>query len=133
MNTIYYPMYYLTQPIRTLSKLSQSIQLQRRLNSIQFPILQSLYTSTVSSMSTGHVEVGQSPPSQPTTTIFDKIISKQIPAKIIYEDDKLLAFHGMYNIIHIIPYCIMLNDSIMTILIQFNYLCTAQHSDRSVC
>lgn len=25
-------------------------------------------------------------------TIFDKIISKEIPAKIIYEDDKAMAF-----------------------------------------
>ena len=28
-------------------------------------------------------------------TIFDKIISKEIPAKIIYEDDICLAFHDV--------------------------------------
>lgn len=28
-------------------------------------------------------------------TIFDKIISKEIPAKIIYEDDKALAFQDI--------------------------------------
>lgn len=28
-------------------------------------------------------------------TIFDKIISKEIPAKIIFENDKLLAFHDV--------------------------------------
>jgi hypothetical protein len=28
-------------------------------------------------------------------TIFDKIISKEIPAKIIYEDDQCLAFHDI--------------------------------------
>ncbi|KAL3279946.1 hypothetical protein HHI36_017452 [Cryptolaemus montrouzieri] len=28
-------------------------------------------------------------------TIFDKIISKEIPAKIIYENDKVLAFHDV--------------------------------------
>lgn len=28
-------------------------------------------------------------------TIFDKIISKEIPAKIIYEDDQALAFHDV--------------------------------------
>lgn len=29
------------------------------------------------------------------TTIFDKIISKEIPADIIYEDDKCLAFNDV--------------------------------------
>lgn len=28
-------------------------------------------------------------------TIFDKIISKEIPANILYEDDKCLAFHDI--------------------------------------
>eukprot|EP01017_Pseudomicrothorax_dubius_P035860 TRINITY_DN5082_c0_g1_i1.p1 TRINITY_DN5082_c0_g1~~TRINITY_DN5082_c0_g1_i1.p1 ORF type:complete len:124 (+),score=35.29 TRINITY_DN5082_c0_g1_i1:100-471(+) len=28
-------------------------------------------------------------------TIFDKIINKEIPAKIIYEDDQALAFHDI--------------------------------------
>lgn len=28
-------------------------------------------------------------------TIFDKIVAKQIPAKIIYEDDLCLAFHDV--------------------------------------
>ncbi|XP_055836966.1 histidine triad nucleotide-binding protein 1-like [Episyrphus balteatus] len=28
-------------------------------------------------------------------TIFDKIISKEIPAKVFYEDDKCLAFHDV--------------------------------------
>ncbi len=28
-------------------------------------------------------------------TIFDKIISKEIPAKIVYEDDLVLAFHDI--------------------------------------
>merc|ERR1711879_686014 len=28
-------------------------------------------------------------------TIFEKIISKEIPAKIIYEDEKCLAFHDV--------------------------------------
>ncbi|KAK9884853.1 hypothetical protein WA026_009077 [Henosepilachna vigintioctopunctata] len=28
-------------------------------------------------------------------TIFDRIISKEIPANIIYENDKLLAFHDV--------------------------------------
>lgn len=31
----------------------------------------------------------------PEDTIFAKIISKQIPAKIVYEDDKCLAFHDI--------------------------------------
>lgn len=29
------------------------------------------------------------------TTIFDKIIAKEIPAKIAYEDDYVLAFHDI--------------------------------------
>lgn len=29
------------------------------------------------------------------TTIFDKIIAKEIPAKIAYEDDQCLAFHDV--------------------------------------
>ena len=28
-------------------------------------------------------------------TIFDKIISKEIPANIVYEDDRALAFHDI--------------------------------------
>lgn len=31
----------------------------------------------------------------PTTTIFGKIIDGSIPAKIIYRDDKCLAFHDV--------------------------------------
>ena len=41
-------------------------------------------------------EEGLEPPvdlSQPT--IFDKIIAKEIPAKIVYEDDHSLAFHDV--------------------------------------
>jgi histidine triad (HIT) family protein len=29
------------------------------------------------------------------STIFDKIIAKQIPAKIVYEDERVLAFHDI--------------------------------------
>mmetsp|Transcript_10192 Transcript_10192/g.8742 ORF Transcript_10192/g.8742 Transcript_10192/m.8742 type:complete len:125 (-) Transcript_10192:92-466(-) len=29
------------------------------------------------------------------TTIFDKIIAKEIPSKIVYEDDLVLAFHDI--------------------------------------
>ena len=28
-------------------------------------------------------------------TIFEKIIAREIPAKIIYEDDEVLAFHDV--------------------------------------
>lgn len=61
-------------------------------------MLSILPTSTLSlskqHMSTsGHKEVGLQPPSQPQPTIFDKIIDKQIPAKIIFENDNVLAFH----------------------------------------
>lgn len=42
------------------------------------------------------------PPSEPTInpnmaekTIFQRIIDKEIPAKIIYEDDRCLAFHDV--------------------------------------
>lgn len=31
----------------------------------------------------------------PTKTIFQKIIDKEIPAKICYEDDRCLAFHDV--------------------------------------
>jgi len=31
----------------------------------------------------------------PETTIFDKIIAKEIPAKIAYEDDLCIAFHDV--------------------------------------
>jgi len=31
----------------------------------------------------------------PGPTIFDKIISKEIPANIVYEDEKALAFHDV--------------------------------------
>ncbi|KAL9683948.1 hypothetical protein QQ045_021377 [Rhodiola kirilowii] len=29
------------------------------------------------------------------TTIFDKIVKKEIPAKIVYEDDQVLAFRDI--------------------------------------
>ncbi|XP_058833523.1 uncharacterized HIT-like protein slr1234 [Topomyia yanbarensis] len=35
------------------------------------------------------------PPGADANTIFDKIIQKQIPADIIYEDDKCLAFNDV--------------------------------------
>lgn len=28
-------------------------------------------------------------------TLFEKIVARQIPAKIVYEDDKVLAFHDI--------------------------------------
>jgi len=47
-------------------------------------------------MSSQHKEIGTEPPKQAEKeTIFDKIIRKEIPAKIIYEDDKALAFHDV--------------------------------------
>eukprot|EP00356_Strombidium_inclinatum_P007220 CAMPEP_0170487224 /NCGR_PEP_ID=MMETSP0208-20121228/6086_1 /TAXON_ID=197538 /ORGANISM="Strombidium inclinatum, Strain S3" /LENGTH=107 /DNA_ID=CAMNT_0010761441 /DNA_START=15 /DNA_END=338 /DNA_ORIENTATION=+ len=33
--------------------------------------------------------------SEEEVTIFDKIVAKEIPAKIIYEDDKCLAFNDV--------------------------------------
>lgn len=43
-------------------------------------------------------EVIKAQTSSPTQfeTLFDKIIRKEIPAKIIYEDDNLLAFHDKF-------------------------------------
>jgi histidine triad (HIT) family protein len=32
---------------------------------------------------------------EPTETIFSKIIKREIPAKIVYEDDRALAFHDI--------------------------------------
>lgn len=32
---------------------------------------------------------------RPEDTIFAKIVSKEIPAKIVYEDEKCLAFHDI--------------------------------------
>ncbi|RZC32922.1 histidine triad nucleotide-binding protein 1-like, partial [Asbolus verrucosus] len=37
----------------------------------------------------------QASPLKQQTTIFDKIITKEIPADIIYEDDKCLAFNDV--------------------------------------
>ncbi|KAJ6804832.1 14 kDa zinc-binding protein [Iris pallida] len=34
-------------------------------------------------------------PSDDAPTIFDKIINKEIPSKIVYEDDKVLAFRDI--------------------------------------
>lgn len=33
---------------------------------------------------------------KPSVTIFDKIIRKEIPAKIVFEDDQCLAFHDVH-------------------------------------
>lgn len=41
------------------------------------------------------VEKARSADKKSKTTIFDKIISKEIPAQIIYEDDHCLAFHDV--------------------------------------
>jgi len=41
-------------------------------------------------------EIGIDPPTDDSSpTIFDKIINKQIPANIIYEDDQCLAFRDI--------------------------------------
>ncbi|KAA8499124.1 Histidine triad nucleotide-binding protein 1 [Porphyridium purpureum] len=43
-----------------------------------------------------HNEIGVSPPSDPNAdTIFGKIARKEIPAKIVYEDELVLAFHDV--------------------------------------
>jgi histidine triad (HIT) family protein len=58
-----------------------------------FPIKQ--FHNTPSNMST-HVEVGvDAPEKPPTDTIFGKIVRKEIPAKICYEDELALAFHDV--------------------------------------
>lgn len=38
------------------------------------------------------------------TTIFDKILTKEIPSKIVYEDEKFLCFHDINPIapIHVL-------------------------------
>ena len=38
------------------------------------------------------------------TTIFKKIIDKEIPAKIVYEDDEIIAFHDAFPVapVHIL-------------------------------
>ncbi|KAI6192893.1 HIT domain-containing protein [Aphelenchoides fujianensis] len=41
------------------------------------------------------VDKAQTANSKPEETIFDKIIRKEIPAKIILEDEHLLAFHDV--------------------------------------
>lgn len=41
------------------------------------------------------VEKAQAANKKAKTTIFDKIISKEIPADIIYEDDNCLAFNDV--------------------------------------
>jgi len=43
----------------------------------------------------GHLEVGLDPPPAGTDTIFGKILRKEIPAKIIHEDDHCVAFHDV--------------------------------------
>jgi len=40
-------------------------------------------------------EEGADPPIQKQDTIFGKIARKEIPAKIIYEDDQAVAFHDV--------------------------------------
>ena len=43
-----------------------------------------------------HKEVGVDPPTDPNAdTIFGKIARKEIPAKIVYEDDLVMAFHDV--------------------------------------
>jgi len=42
-------------------------------------------------------EIGTDPPSDPNVdTIFGKIIRKEIPADIVYEDDRALAFRDIH-------------------------------------
>lgn len=42
-----------------------------------------------------HTGAVAAPPAAFEPTIFDKIIAKEIPAKIVYEDDDVLAFHDI--------------------------------------
>jgi len=51
------------------------------------------FTSTTRSMS--QVEEGKDPPARHEDTIFGKIARKEIPAKVIYEDDSCIAFHDV--------------------------------------
>uniref|UniRef100_A0AC35TG50 HIT domain-containing protein n=1 Tax=Rhabditophanes sp. KR3021 TaxID=114890 RepID=A0AC35TG50_9BILA len=44
---------------------------------------------------TSEVDKAQTALPNEEETIFDKIIKKQIPAKIIFEDDEVLAFHDV--------------------------------------
>ncbi|CAK7340338.1 unnamed protein product [Dovyalis caffra] len=58
-------------------------------------VLTSHFTTTMSSEKESALAAAAAPPSADSPTIFDKIINKEIPAKVVYEDDKVLAFRDI--------------------------------------
>ncbi len=63
--------------------------------------LNSLSIRTKSKMSDAdkkepHIEVGVAPPAQAEDTIFGKITRKEIPVKLIHDDDVCVAFHDLH-------------------------------------
>ena len=60
-------------------------------------------------------------------TIFDKIISKEIPAKIIYEDEQSLAFRDVNPQA---PTHILVIPKIRNNLTMFQNISTAKHKEQ---
>ncbi|KAJ6870233.1 14 kDa zinc-binding protein [Populus alba x Populus x berolinensis] len=58
-------------------------------------VLTSHFTTTMSSEKDAALAAAAAPRSADSPTIFDKIINKEIPAKVVYEDDKVLAFRDV--------------------------------------
>ncbi|KAJ6300760.1 hypothetical protein OIU76_021536 [Salix suchowensis] len=58
-------------------------------------VLTSHFTATMSSEKDAALAAAAAPPPADSPTIFDKIINKEIPAKVVYEDDKVLAFRDI--------------------------------------
>ncbi|AES75129.1 putative adenylylsulfatase [Medicago truncatula] len=58
-------------------------------------VLTSHFTPSTSMASEKEAALAATPPDADSPTIFDKIINKEIPSTVVYEDDKVLAFRDI--------------------------------------
>ncbi|CAI8595123.1 unnamed protein product [Vicia faba] len=58
-------------------------------------VLTSHFTHSTSMASEKEAALAAIPPDSDSPTIFDKIINKEIPSTVVYEDDKVLAFRDI--------------------------------------
>ncbi|XP_021745807.1 14 kDa zinc-binding protein-like [Chenopodium quinoa] len=107
MSAILSPMRLCRNPIRTRlfsshfgAKLNRVVPSLTRLVSGQGPSLTRIASQSTSSSNpsvSSEKEAALAAASTPTDspTIFDKIINKEIPANVVYEDEKVLAFRDI--------------------------------------
>ena len=73
-----------------------TLQLLPTVSILHFSFLHTTFSNSMSNEAAFAAEAAKNfNKDNPTPTIFDKILSKEIPADVIYEDDKSLAFNDI--------------------------------------